>query len=262
MLYNPERQVIKMKEWLLKTAWPMTPPSPFSLFHVVFFAAGFLVSMLAAYRLRRLPEHKLRRLLSGVGFFLCASEAYKQLFLYYIVNQGQYDWWYFPFQLCSLPMYLCTALLFIPSPGARRNIYTFLYDYNLLGALMVFVDPSGLMHPFWTLTIHSFLWHIVIIFAGLLILASGQADVSLKGYCKATALFAASALAAIAINVLAHPFGNADMFYISPYYPTTQFFYSWVAEKIGLWGGNLFYLSTICLGAGILHVTARKTGAS
>lgn len=239
----------------------MNPPSPFSFFHIGFAAAGLFISVIVAWYLRGVTEKRLRGLLSGIGIFLCASEVYKQLFLYYIVNQGTYDWWYFPFQLCSLPMYLCLALPFISSAGVRRNLYTFLYDYNLLGALMVFVDPSGLMHPYWSLTLHSFLWHIVIIFAGLLILFTGHLDVSLKGFCKASTLFAVSALLATFINVLSHPLGDADMFYISPYYPTTQFFFSWVAGKLGIWGGNLFYLLTICLGAGLLHLMAWRMQA-
>lgn len=40
------------------------------------------------------------------GIILAFGELYKQLFLYVIVNHGKYDWWYFPFQLCSTPMYL------------------------------------------------------------------------------------------------------------------------------------------------------------
>lgn len=44
-----------------------------------------------------------------------------------------------------------------------------MYNYNLLGPVMVFVDPSGLMQPYWTLTLHGFIWHILLIFIGLLI---------------------------------------------------------------------------------------------
>ena len=97
-----------MKEFIIKTAWPMVPPRPYSPFHICIMAAGFLAAVLAAYFLSRKTERKFFiRLLFFCGVILAASEIYKQLFLYYVVNQEQYDWWYFPFQLCSLPMYFC-----------------------------------------------------------------------------------------------------------------------------------------------------------
>ena len=64
---------------------------------------------------RSLPDRAVDRILFCCGLFLSASELYKQLFLYYMINQGRYDWWYFPFQLCSLPMYFCLLLPFLPA---------------------------------------------------------------------------------------------------------------------------------------------------
>ena len=41
-----------MKNWLLKTAWPMVPPVPYSAFHVVFAITGILCAVLLAWSLR------------------------------------------------------------------------------------------------------------------------------------------------------------------------------------------------------------------
>ena len=51
------------------------------------------------------------------GLILALTEVYKQLFIYYIENNGRYDWWYFPFQLCSIPMYLGLLILLF-----RKNL--------------------------------------------------------------------------------------------------------------------------------------------
>lgn len=50
-----------------------------------------------------------RRILLGVGLFLMFCEGYKLLFYYYVIGHGSFQWWVFPFQLCSIPMYLCVA---------------------------------------------------------------------------------------------------------------------------------------------------------
>ena len=109
-----------------------------------------------------------------------------------------------------------------------------MYNYNLLGAVMVFVDPSGLMHPYWTLTLHGFIWHILLIFIGLLIAFSRMVLPTAKGFWQSTAVFAVGCVIATIINVTSHPYGNADMFYITPYYATTQIVYSQIAAKFGI----------------------------
>lgn len=50
-----------------------------------------------------------RRILLGVGLFLMFCEGYKLLFYYYVIGHGSFQWWVFPFLLCSIPMYLCVA---------------------------------------------------------------------------------------------------------------------------------------------------------
>ncbi len=47
-----------MKEFIIKTAWPMVPPRPYSAFHICIMAAGFLAAVLAAYFLSRKTERK------------------------------------------------------------------------------------------------------------------------------------------------------------------------------------------------------------
>ncbi len=44
------------------------------------------------------------------GILMLLSELWKQWRLTYILNHRQYNWWYFPFQLCSIPMYLCLVI--------------------------------------------------------------------------------------------------------------------------------------------------------
>ena len=79
-------------------------------------------------------------------------ELYKQAFLYVIEFHGHFDWWYFPFQLCSIPMYICLAAPFLHSEKTLRRAATFLQDFGLLGGIMALAVPPGLMHPYWTMT--------------------------------------------------------------------------------------------------------------
>lgn len=150
-------------------------------------------------------------------------------------------------------MYLCLLLPFVPHKY-QRIFCTFMYNYNLLGAVMVFVDPSGLMHPYWTLTLHGFIWHILLIFIGCSSPFPAWCCQPPKDSGSPTAVFTVGCVIATIINVTSHPYGNADMFYITPYYATTQIVYSQIAAKFGIFAGNTVYVLSIILGAWLLHL--------
>ncbi|WP_143321330.1 YwaF family protein [Clostridium sp. HBUAS56010] len=243
-----------MKEFLLKTAWPMNPPVPYSLFHILFTALGLIaVVLLAYYTKRRINNQKLPILLSGCGIILAGAEIWKQLFLYYIVNGQTYNWWYFPFQLCSLPMYFCLLLPFIKRNSRKRKLYTFMQDFNLLGGVMALAEPTGLFQPYWMLTLHGLFWHLLLIYIGLIIAFSRCSDTTWKGFVETLPLFLFCCIVASVINRTARPLGQADMFYISPYYPSAQIVFHEIAVTYGIRAGNAVYLCATCLGGFIFH---------
>lgn len=101
------------------------------------------------------------------GILMLLSELWKQWCLTYILNHGQYNWWYFPFQLCSIPMYLCLVIPWIHTERLRGILITFLMNFGLLGGIFAFFDTSGMHYEYLPLTIHSYAWHILLITIGL-----------------------------------------------------------------------------------------------
>lgn len=202
------------------------------------------------------------RVLFCFGLFLAAAELYKQIFLYFFIDHRQYDWWFFPFQLCSLPMYLCLFLPLIPQRRIKTVLYTFMQDYNLMGGIAALLVPEGFMGIHWSLTLHGYLWHVSLILIGIFIWQTGRADFDRGGFARTLPLFAISCCIASAINLLAPGHGQADMFYISPYYPSTQLLFHDLALRIGILPSNLLYLLTICLGGFLMHQLFRRLSRS
>lgn len=238
------------------TAWRMERPAPYSAFHLVLLWAGiplaFFAAKAAGKSFRSRPAACVR-LLFFCGLLLAVIELYKQLFLYWIVNDGCYDWWYFPFQLCSVPMYLC-LLLPLASQRLRPVFCTFIQDFGLLGGVMALLEPSGLMHSYWTLTLHGFFWHFMLIFLGLFCAFASLSFPEIRSFPRIIPLFAACCVSAHIINVASHPLGNADMFYISPYYPNGQIVFHQIALKLGITAGNLIYLAGVLAGGMAVHL--------
>ncbi len=203
-------------------------------------------------RLRSLDRTE--RFLFYTGLVMTASEIWKQWTLTFVLEGGTYNWWYFPFQLCSVPMYLLILLPFFHASHIRRIFYTFLMDFSLLGGIAVFLDTSGMHYPFLPLTVHSYLWHLILIAIGLFCGLSGISDYTWHGFRSSVALFAILCLAATVLNLTIGRTHGIDMFYISPYYPMSQVIISDLTRHFPNPIRILCYLAVIVLGAFLLHL--------
>ena len=245
------------------TAWTMTEPAAYGPFHLIFAFVGLTVSILLARRLRKLGDKGNRILLLTCGFFLLISEVYKQLFYYYFMGEHSYQWWIFPFQLCSVPMYLCIIAPLLKPGKVQKGMYNFMMIYNLLGGFMAFVEPSGITHEYWTLTLHAFIWHMMLVFVGLYLAFSNRAGKTMADYKAASVTFLCLSVMAFCINLI---FWNAsegtiNMFFVGPR-NSPLIVFEWIAETFGWYVSTALYLPVVCLGAFLFflpfHLHAKK----
>lgn len=247
-------------EYLLRlTAWPMTPPVLYGPFHLIAAFGGSAAAVFAAWKVSSIDNRRrFDRIMLVSGVILLIGECYKQLMNFYIVNDHTYDWWIFPFQLCSLPLYLCPLLILIHNEKKHRILCTFLLDFNMMGAVATFIDPSGIFHPYWTLTLHGVLWHLMLIFVGFVIIFSHEADLSTKGFLHTLPLFGFFCLAAELFNCVLHRFSAANLFYISPWEISTQLLFGDIDRILGRPVGIVLYILAMAAGAWLVHNIARK----
>lgn len=195
------------------------------------------------------------------GFLMLCSELWKQLTLTTLSGHIQYNWWYFPFQLCSVPMYL-----FLLYPFVRRNVQhtltTFFMTYTLLGGIAVFADTSGLHYPLPALTVHSYSWHLLLIITGI---GSGcmflyrlsphkKQTGFLRPFLHATALYLVLCLTAEILNLSLDRFGTINMFYINPHYRMQQIVFRDLVPLIGNTAAICLYIIMTVFGAFILFL--------
>ena len=256
---------MNLLDWLIRflqaTAWKMDVPALFSPFHL----SMTLLSVLIPYILvchQPINKTKAEQHLFHMGMILLMLELYKQGFYYVVVNHMRYDWWHFPFQLCSMAMYLC-LLLPLTKGRFHRTILTFLYDFSLPGALLALLFPEDMLRPYWAMTLHGFLWHAMLVYIALIVYRNELADPSWSGFSDAGALYLFLAASAFILNILIHPYASfgfqPNYFYLSPYEKTGQFFFRLIAERFGITVELLLYLFLYILFCALFHAVLRKT---
>ena len=237
-----------MELLLALTAWEMEKPKAYEGFHLTFLIGGLLICVLLAWLLRKASERTNNILLFFIGFFLLGCEVYKQLFYTYYIGHGSYQWWIFPFQLCSVPMYLCLILPFIKNQRIKQALYTFLATYNLVGGFISLFEPSGLCHEYVTLTLHAFIWHLMLVFLGFYLIGSGRAARKFKEFLPAIGVFVCMCAIAQIINIVFRD-KEIKMFYISPYYSTPLAVFKNIEAATNWFVNMVVYLFALCLGA-------------
>lgn len=239
-------------------AWIMDPPQMFGELHV-FLAALYIGTaiLLTRYAIHLSYEQRIK-IFSYAGWVLLASEVFKQIFVYQVVCGGVYNFWYIPFQLCSIPMYLCILLPHL-SERNQKTVLTFMLGYTFVSAVATFIIPEDILRPYIILTLHGFDWHAILLFISLTIGISGMADTSFKGFMRATYLFLALCAIAVVINIATEMYcsssgcgihGYANMFYLSPYHTSNQPIVTSVEASLGRVPAMLLYIAAVIAASG------------
>ncbi len=239
------------------TAWEMTKPKAYGPFHLIFSFVGIAVCLLLAWKLRKIGEKGNKILLISVSLFLIITEVYKQLFYYYHMENEKYNFGIFPFQLCSVPMYLCLIAALVKPGKIQNGMYGFMTTFNLLGGIMAFIEPSGIVHDHLTLTIHAFVWHLSLIFIGAYLLMSGRGAKTKKDYLYAVITFVSLCVVAFIINLSLWDISNGgiNMFFVGPRNSSLVVFKQ-ISEMFGWYVSTLLYIPTVCLGAYLIFLPA------
>lgn len=231
-------------------------PEMYGMFHL----CALVLCVLGAYGYTRWTKGKEERFLFRTGLVLFVLECAKQVFIFRVLNRAEYyNWWYVPFQLCSVPMYLCLCLPFLKEPQ-KQTVYGFLSSYAFIGTLCALVYPEDMLREYWFLSVHGFLWHGILL--GISLTCRRITVHSGAGFRPVFLLFCVLCVCAELINTAGyclHTAGSApDMFYISPFLPAEQPVFSTIGRSFGRGPEIIVYLGVLSLGSSLLFRSKKK----
>ncbi len=236
-------------------------PEPYGAFHLIFVALSLAIMITACYFMRKNNDKTFRIVMFSIGVGLILSEIYKQFYYLYAAGDDGYDWNIFPFQLCSVPMYLCVAVGCMKKNKVRDTLCEYLVCIGFLGGIMAYLEPSGILKKTYFDIIHSCIWHAMIIFIALYILFTNNAGNSLKNYPKALIVFAGVVLTATIFNLIFYDKPDFNMCYISPFYNTPLavfkdfdvFFKNAIGRYLGRIISILIYIIAVIIGGFLVY---------
>lgn len=225
-----------------------TTPQAYGPLHLMILAAVLVITVLCVIFLRRMGERGLLNLLAVLGAVMMLAEAWKLWFVSEYVYKGVKTAWFFPWQLCSTAMY-CSFIVRFLKGKAQEAVLVFLEAFIPVAAVAALIFPGDMLRPQILLFCHSFMFHTLMMVeavAAAIILSRRQKP----KFLPAVLLFLAMAAVAELVNVGSHLYFNppdieANMFNITPYYPTNQPVFNVIAQKLGILPEIIIYLCVI-----------------
>ena len=221
----------------------MVEPLAYGWFHLMCWGIVILLTaFLCTFALKNRKEGKINdNFIRGVvltyailGIIL---EVYKQLNFSFNSTTGEwhYQWYAFPFQFCSTPMYVALIAGCLKKCEFQKYLYAYLGTFALFAGLCVMFYPGDVFTRTIGINIQTMVCHGGMVVMGIFLLISGGVDLKWKSILKAMAVFSGLVVIALIMNVIFNSTGNTatfNMFYISPYLPCTLPILNIIYEKV------------------------------
>lgn len=205
-------------------------PGMFSWFHILWLVIMVVASVAMALTVAKKHDPKRDHIVISVfAIMLAICEVFKQLFWFEFY--GYYRFEIFPFQFCSVPIYIAIAAALVRSEKVREVLYRFLAFYGIIGGLAVMLIPASVLYTYFVaMSLHSMIWHSILVIMGVYLIVSRGYGKKLSELKAPSLMLLGFIVVAIIGNILVYnlhlntpncqPGDNLSMFFISPYYPT------------------------------------------
>lgn len=242
----------------------MEKPVPYGWFHLLWLALTVAATVFLCVRCRKAGEEKVRRLVLGVTVTVLLLELYKQFNYSFSYENGitfDYQWYAFPFQFCSTPMYVGLLAGLTKKGKLHEAANAYLATYAVFAGVCVMLYPTTVFISTIGINIQTMFCHGSMIVVGVYLLCSGCVKLEHKTILKAIPVFTVCVGLACVMNELAYRTGllereTFDMFFISPYGTPSLPVYSLVQATVPFPWCLVIYIAAFTLAAYLMLLIA------
>ena len=225
------------------------PPS-YGIFHICFVIIAALACFLLCRFFKDPSKKTVRKILLVYSLICILFEIYKQISFTFSVVDGKihadYMWYAFPFQFCSVPMFIALLVSVIKNEKIYSACLAFLSTFGLIAGVLVMALPGDVFTETIGINIQTMIHHGSQITIGLFLLIRARSLKKISSVLGGVVVFLTVITIALILNVtVVHliPEGEIfNMFFISPYFDCTLPFYSTLQPKVPYLLFLFFYL--------------------
>ncbi len=239
--------------------WPSTINAtvdlPYSWFHLMFVALALLFAVGATrlanehtqkdFSTKRLSKTDWTVFLFGI--FLLGIETYKQIFFGTLFSG--YQWYLFPFQFCSVPIYVCLVAPWLKNKKQKDGAYAFIAIFGMIAGLAVMAIPTTVYVQRISICIHTMIWHGGMTVIGTYLLARCRIGTAISQWFQASKVLSLFIVIAIVLSMALHLFAPSiglNPFFLSPWhaspFPVLSTLLANGQSSWGIFWGWLVYL--------------------
>ena len=245
--------------WLLDLQMPT--PQPFDIFHLLFFFYSVAIGVLLCVTHKKGDDARVRRVVAITAILVLLLEVYKQF--NYTFSWGEnglnveYQWYAFPWQFCSMPMYVGFLTLFFRRGRIHKSLCAFLATYAIFAGICVMLAPTTVFIGTVGINVQTMICHGSMITVGIYLWYSDYVKAEHKTVLRAMPVFVIAVIVAMIINETAHATGlleteTVNMFFISQYCDPSLPVYSIVQELVPYPWCLLIYVAAFTLAAYVI----------
>lgn len=242
----------------------MQVPEMYGWFHISFFALSVIAGILLCRFFKFPDERFVKRLLLISSLIVLGLEIYKQINYTFSFDgtaiSADYQWYAFPFQFCSTPMYIGFVAL-LKNKRLHRACCAYLATFALFAGLCVMVYPPQVFVSTIGINVQSMICHGMMISIGIYLFGSGYVETKHRTILKAVPVFAVCVLVAAVMNEIAYLSGllereTFNMFFISPHCEPSLPVYSLVQAAVPFPWCAIIYIAAFSVAAYIILLLA------
>lgn len=256
------KYILSILETELKT------PKPYGMYHLIWLICTLFVIILLFFRRNKNNEKQLKIVIGTYSIIAFILEALKQ-FIWAVEYDSitnsfiwDYQWYAFPFQFCTMPMYVCLICLFLNKNKIRNALLSFVAFTTILGSIASAIIPDTLFVSDVLINIHAMWLHLGSLVVSIYLIMSKEVKLNIKSYFSGIMVFLITIILANILNVSIYNSGilngeTFNMFYISPYFASTLPVFDIIYKTIPYPLFLVFYFVVLSFGSLIIFTIAK-----
>ena len=238
----------------------MQRPEPWGWFHLLFWGLSIGGAVLLCVLHKKDKPERVRKVVLTVAITVILLEIYKQItFSFSNGTTFDYQWYAFPFQFCSTPMYVGLLAGLIKKGKVHDALCAYLATYALFAGLITMVIPNDIYVDIIGINIQTSICHGSMITIAIYLLYTGYVKLEHKTILKAMSVFACTMGVAMILNEIAFHSGleeTFNMFYISPHQAPSLLVYSDIQKVVPFPFCTIIYFLGFTLAAYLILLAA------